>query len=207
MRVRLMREDIRACKRCPLYKTCRMPVPGEGDPTTGVVLLGRNPGWQEDRDNRPMVGAGGQALIEALEATGLERKHIYITNVVKCYTENDRPPRTEEMDACATWWTEEFKIIQPKLVLVFGSQAFSRVVGHERKVLQNRRAFYKHDMGFWYVGIVHPGARLRDPELGRILADDVMYAICEGYRRGTFACPARARIRPLPGSATDLLNL
>lgn len=115
---------IRACTSCPARMEATKPVPFEGSIASRIMFVGRNPGRQEDKSNRPFVGPGGELLHTWLERAGLDRGSVMITNLLKCYTENDRPPKDHEIKICSGLWLHnELSKMTPKIVVPLGKQA------------------------------------------------------------------------------------
>ncbi len=110
---------------CELKNTATQPVPGDGSATSDIVFIGEAPGKNEDIEGRPFVGAAGKFLAEMLGSIGMERKNIYITNIVKYRPPNNRDPLPEEITACKDWLMEELKLISPKLIVFLGRHSMN----------------------------------------------------------------------------------
>lgn len=171
------------CVRCPLYTQCTMPVPGDSNPSTGIVLFGRNPGRQEDKEGKPFIGPGGAHLWAALNEIGIVREMLWVTNMVKCYTQNDVPPTSSHRARCSIWWKAEFALIKPSVVIALGNDAFSLLMGVPARVMAFRKKFQTHSMGFKYVGVVHPGAAVRRIEFANIMREDLVWVFKEGLEQ------------------------
>lgn len=117
--------EVRACKRCPLHATRINAVPGEGDPCARVMLVGEAPGYNEDLQGRPFVGAAGNLLNEMLQLAGLRREEVFITNVVKCRPPENRDPRGEEVEACAPFLLRQFEALRPEVLVCLGKHSAS----------------------------------------------------------------------------------
>ncbi|MCE4616978.1 MAG: uracil-DNA glycosylase [Desulfurococcales archaeon] len=113
-------EKIAACKRCPLHASRTNPVPGEGDCSNGIMLIGEAPGRNEDLEGRPFVGRAGMLLEELLKSIGLEREDVFITNVVKCRPPRNRDPRPDEISTCLPFLVEQIRVIKPGLIITLG---------------------------------------------------------------------------------------
>lgn len=159
----------------PLYKTVKGCVPGEGSGSLGLVIVGRNPGQQENVLGRPFVGPGGQALNGALVRAGLVRADLYITNLVKAYTSADRPPSPEEIEACSPWLLAEIWELKPKLIIALGSQSFQSLAGEPTSVTRNRKRIHER-AGFRVLGIVHPGSAVRQQAYMTMMLEDFTWA-------------------------------
>ncbi|KKN31406.1 hypothetical protein LCGC14_0824200, partial [marine sediment metagenome] len=120
------------CKDCPLHETARnVCVPADGPTDAEIMFLGRNPGEDEDKANKPFVGRAGQLLRNAIGASDLEESELYITNVVKCHTPDNRKPTKEELAACDKYLQAELRKVKPKYIFVFGNEALGQLTGKE----------------------------------------------------------------------------
>jgi len=108
------------CTRCALSKTRKRAVVGEGELNTFIMLVGEAPGYYEDLQGRPFVGAAGKVLDRLLEEIVVKRSSVYITNIVKSRPPNNRAPRREEIEACSPYLDEQLEIIRPKVVVSLG---------------------------------------------------------------------------------------
>lgn len=116
-----LRSKIEPCMACSLHAVGRGPVPPEGNTTPGsVMLLGRNPGSEEDRVKRPFVGPSGQFLEAIIDKVGLKREDFYITNLCKCLSHRNAEPTKSEISSCANHLMEEILLVKPKLIVGFG---------------------------------------------------------------------------------------
>jgi len=116
-------EQICRCQRCALARSRTTPVPGEGDPHAEVMLVGEAPGMEEDLQGRPFVGKAGQLLDRILQACGLARAGLFITNVLKCRPPNNRQPRPDEIVACLPYLHGQIRLIRPRLIIALGAHA------------------------------------------------------------------------------------
>ncbi len=112
--------EIRGCTRCRLSADRTNAVPGEGNPDTEVVFVGEGPGFNEDQQGRPFVGAAGRFLTELIGSIGWERKDVFITNVVKCRPPGNRDPEPDEIAACAPFLRRQLEVLDPALVVTLG---------------------------------------------------------------------------------------
>ena len=113
--------EVVICTLCPLSKSRKKAVPGEGDPETRVMLIGEAPGSSEDLQGRPFVGAAGKFLETLLAGIGLSRDEVFICNVVKCRPPGNRSPRPLEVQTCTPYLERQIEIIKPKLLVTLGS--------------------------------------------------------------------------------------
>jgi uracil-DNA glycosylase family 4 len=112
--------EVRGCTACRLHETRTLAVPGEGSAETEVVFVGEGPGFNEDRQGRPFVGAAGSFLTELLGTVGWTRSDVFITNVVKCRPPENRDPEPDEVAACAGHLRRQLAVIDPALVVTLG---------------------------------------------------------------------------------------
>jgi len=147
-------------------------VPGEGPENAEIVFIGEAPGFHEDQQGRPFVGAAGKFLEELLESIGLTRKDVFIANVIKCRPPGNRDPLPEEINACRPFLDRQIELIQPKLVVTLGrfsmARAFpkariSRIHGQPRKI-----------GGVLYYPMYHPAAALHQPSLRSVVKEDML---------------------------------
>jgi uracil-DNA glycosylase family 4 len=109
------------CTRCPLSQQGRSrAVPGEGHPQADIMLIGEGPGFHEDKQGRPFVGASGKFLEELLNDIGYQRQDVFITNVVKCRPPNNRDPQPDELEACKEYLDRQIELLDPKVIITLG---------------------------------------------------------------------------------------
>lgn len=137
--------QVHGCKRCRLWQGAKHGVPGEGPADAKVMIVGQNPGADEDETGRPFVGRAGKYLAKTLAEFGVKREELYITNIVKHTSPKNRKPYPDEIDACLPYLQEQIRIIRPKIIVLLGASAKGTP----------RRA------GIEYVEIVHPSAAMR----------------------------------------------
>lgn len=176
------------CTKCELAETRTNVVFGEGNPVTPLVLVGEGPGANEDATGRPFVGRAGALLDQVLRECGLTRKHIYITNVIKCRAciieggvNRNRPPRTSEIAACTPWLEQQLAIIRPLVVLCLGGPAANVIIHRDFRMTQERGRFFESRFAPYAIAALHPAYILRqDGEMFEqtraSLAADIMAA-------------------------------
>lgn len=161
---------VNECRRCPLGALRQRAVPGEGNPNAEIMLIGEGPGFHEDRQGRPFVGAAGKFLDELLALAGYARKDVYIANVVKCRPPNNRDPEPEELSACSAFLERQIALIRPRIILTLGRHSLnrfvpgasiSRVHGQPRRVGE-----------FTVVPMFHPAAALHQPRWRETVMED-----------------------------------
>ncbi|HEX9494831.1 MAG TPA: uracil-DNA glycosylase, partial [Candidatus Limnocylindria bacterium] len=116
-------DEIRACTACPLHRSAKQAVPGEGSAESGIFFLGEAPGYNEDVQGRPFVGAAGHLLDQLLAGIGLDRSKVFITNVVRHRPPENRDPLPEEVAACHVWFERHLAALKPKVVVTLGRHA------------------------------------------------------------------------------------
>ena len=162
---------IRICIKCPLHASRTLAVPGEGKPNAKVMIIGEGPGKQEDETGRPFVGNAGRYLEHVLEGTSLERGDFFITNIVKCRPPANRTPKTEEVETCTSLYLfEQIKLIDPKLILLLGRIAVTKMLGL-KSVEEARGRFIEHE-GRKYLASYHPAVRFYREDLAQKIKED-----------------------------------
>src|SRR5919198_1635917 len=164
--------EVRACRLCKLCETRTVGVPGEGSPTAEVMFIGEGPGFHEDQQGRPFVGAAGQLLTEMLQLIGLRRSEVFITNVVRCRPPGNRDPLPDELQACDTYTQRQIEVLKPKVIVTLGRYSMARFIGTgSMRDLHGRTRDWN---GITCLAMYHPAAILRTPtaEMRRIYAED-----------------------------------
>jgi uracil-DNA glycosylase family protein len=166
--IKALREEARRCQDCPLWANATQTVFGAGDPHARVMLVGEQPGDEEDKKGLPFVGPAGRLLDRALEAAGVEREHLYVTNAVKHFKWQLRgkrrlhkTPAQREIDACHQWLEREIENIQPRVIVALGSTAAKAVIARDFKVSLQRGQFVDSPLAPYVFATLHPSALLR----------------------------------------------
>ena len=176
------------CRNCSLWKHATQAVPGEGPTSARMMLVGEQPGDQEDFAGRPFVGPAGQLLDRALSAAGIDRSEVYVTNAVKHFKYELRgkrrlhkKPAELEIAACHAWYESEVATVQPALIVALGATAVRAVLGHALPILANRGTLIEpHNELLQSTRVlvtVHPSYLLRvlpearDAEFGKFVED------------------------------------
>jgi uracil-DNA glycosylase family 4 len=156
LKIEQLNEQIKNCRKCRLWQGAKNAVPGEGPLDAKVMLVGQNPGAEEDKTGRPFVGRAGKFLNKVLAENGFNREDLFITNIVKHTSPNNRKPLPDEIAACAPYLEEHIKTIKPKLVVLMGTVAWQapRVEGVE------------------YVETYHPSAAMRFTKMRKKFEED-----------------------------------
>ncbi len=158
-----MYAQIRVCPKCDLSQSRTNAVPGEGPENAEIMFIGEAPGFHEDRQGRPFVGAAGQYLDELLKLIGMDRTKVYITNVVKCRPPQNRDPRPDEMEACRPYLDRQIELIQPKVIITISRYAMARWFP-DKKISE----IHGHPKRFGNLVVLpmyHPAAALHQPSL------------------------------------------
>jgi uracil-DNA glycosylase len=183
----VLREAVQACHGCPLYRHATQAVFGEGEPDARVMLVGEVPGDREDLEGAPFVGPAGRLLDDALAEAGIERRDVYVTNVVKHFKFtrrgkrriHDKPDRYEIV-ACKPWLEEELTLVKPEILVLLGATAAQALLGSRFRVTQARGRAIPSDEAAslmaamrgglavppprWTFATVHPSSVLRAPD-------------------------------------------
>ena len=166
-----LREAAADCSNCHLYKDATQTVFGKGPERARLMLVGEQPGDQEDTRGAPFVGPAGRVLDDALEAAGIDRGAVYITNAVKHFKWEARGkrrihkrPNATEIEACALWLGEEIAHVRPTVVVAMGATAVRAVLGKTRAVASLRGQVLSSAFGPPMVATVHPSAIVRVPD-------------------------------------------
>ena len=156
------------CQACELYRNATQTVFGEGPSTAEVMLLGEQPGDREDLEGHPFVGPAGRLLDRALEEAGIDRRKVYVTNVVKHFRWEPRgkrrihkKPNAEQIGACRPWLDAEIAVVRPKVVVCLGATAAQALIGRQFRVTQHRGEFVETDLEPMVTATVHPSSILR----------------------------------------------
>jgi uracil-DNA glycosylase family protein len=172
---------IARCRGCPLWERATQAVCGEGGAKARVMLVGEQPGDQEDLTGKPFVGPAGRVLDEALEKAGIDRKEVYVTNAVKHFSWEPRgkrrmhkTPAQQEVAACLDWLLGEIRLITPRLIVCLGGTAVRALLGPKVKVLANRGKFFDSEWGPKILVTVHPSSILRVPAEDRAQAFELL---------------------------------
>jgi DNA polymerase len=197
--MRALESAVHGCDRCALASGRNCAVPGEGNIDALVMFVGEGPGFEEDRQGRPFVGASGRFLTEMLLRASIDRKDVYITNVVKCRPPNNRDPLPAELDACADYLTRQVVLVNPRIIVTLGrfsmhrwfpDGSITRLHGHLRNIGRGRVA----------MAMFHPAAALRNPQWRTAFEHDL--AILPGLiERAQRANAAALRGEALPAGA------
>lgn len=162
--------EVRACLRCKLQAGRIKAVPGEGPANADLMLVGEGPGFHEDQQGRPFVGAAGKFLDELLGYAGLKREEVFITNVVKCRPPGNRDPEPDELEACASYLERQIAVLNPKVIVTLGRYSMARFFPNAKisslhgqaRTIENRVV----------VAMFHPAAALHQQSLRATIVAD-----------------------------------
>jgi len=158
------------CRACDLWKNATQTVFGEGKSPAKVMLVGEQPGDQEDRAGRPFVGPAGRLLDQALEEAGIDRSEVYVTNVVKHFKWSPaergkkrihKKPRYSEIQACRPWLDAELEVVKPRVLVCLGASAAQALLGKDFRVTRERGRLIESSLAQHVIATVHPSSILR----------------------------------------------
>lgn len=182
----LIAEEVRSCTKCRLHQGTRNGVPGEGNPQAEVMLVGEGPGFHEDAQGRPFVGAAGNLLNEMLGKAGLKREDVFITNIVKHRPPGNRDPMPDEIAACSEYLERQIAEIQPTLIVTLGRHSMGYFIGPSARITQVHGTLKAwRDIAVY--ACFHPAAALHQPKYREMLEQDF-----EGLPRALAAARKRA---------------
>jgi len=160
-----LHDNVRTCIRCPLHKSRRHAVPGEGNLRAPIMFVGEAPGKMEDEQGRPFVGLAGKFLSRLLEEHGLVREEAFFTSSVKCRPPHNRKPHPDELDTCKRLWLDrQIDLIDPVVVVLLGKVPIRQVLD-ERGSLDNLHGKIRQRNGRTYQLQYHPAAGRRFPDI------------------------------------------
>jgi uracil-DNA glycosylase len=195
--MRALRETAAGCQGCGLYANATQTVFGEGRRNARMMLVGEMPGDIEDREGRPFVGPAGRELDRAFETAGIDRRDVYVTNVVKHFKFEERgkrrihqSPKRGEIDACLPWFDNEIKLVRPRAVVLLGAVAAKALLGNDFRLTRHRGELLDVDLAPIVTATIHPAAILRT-------RDDAM----RHEERRRFADDLRSAAQALEGAA------
>ena len=167
-----LREAAAGCRGCHLWVDATQTVFGEGPGSADVMLVGEQPGDQEDRQGHPFVGPSGQLLDQALEAAGIDRRRVYVTNAVKHFKfvrieltkrRLHKKPNTAEVRACRPWLEAEIGVVKPRVIVALGATAAQALLGPSFRVTEKRGRPVGSEWADAIIATVHPSSVLRAP--------------------------------------------
>lgn len=162
------------CLQCPLGGMGRTNVVfGQGDPNTNLMFIGEGPGRDEDQQGKPFVGRSGKLLTKVMEAIGIKREDVFITNIVKCRPPNNRKPLPAESSTCKNLLLfNQIKIIRPKVICTLGASSLEGLIEQEVRITKMRGQRLDFQ-GTTLIPAFHPAYILRNPKMLKFLAEDI----------------------------------
>ncbi|MCW4010124.1 MAG: uracil-DNA glycosylase [Candidatus Bathyarchaeota archaeon] len=156
MSLKDLNTKIAQCRKCKLWKDTNNAVPGEGPANAKLMLVGQNPGAEEDKTGKPFVGRAGKFLNKVLSENGIDRNEVFVSNIVKHVTPQNRPPFPDEVEACVPYLAAQMELVKPRIVVLMGKVAWQapRLEGIE------------------YIETVHPSAAMRFTKMRNRFMED-----------------------------------
>ena len=191
-RLDALRAEARGCRACPLWKNATQTVFGDGNGRARILLVGEQPGDQEDREGHPFVGPAGRILDQGLAEAGIDRRKLYVTNAVKHFKWEPRgkrrlhkTPAQREIAACHQWLAAELEAVKPRLIVALGATAAKALLGPRFRITQDRGKVQRREGLPDVLATYHPSFLLRvkdrpeGEEIHRRFVDDLR--IAAGY--------------------------
>lgn len=163
-------DEVSVCTRCTLHHSRKNAVPGEGPSNATIMFIGEGPGFHENEQGRPFVGAAGNFLVELLAGIGLKREQVFIGNVVKCRPPNNRDPMPEELSACSDYLERQIRAINPKVIVTLGRYSMARFLPTAKISDVHGQSYLIK--GRLIVPMYHPAAALHQPSLKSVVIQD-----------------------------------
>ena len=168
-----LHKDMRTCVKCPiLVKSRTQVVPGVGAEDAGIMFIGEAPGFNEDKQGEPFVGAAGAFLNELLASINLKRQQVFITNVIKCRPPENREPLPYEIQNCRPWLDAQISVIQPKIIVTLGRHAMDSFLPGKSISKVHGQAFRQGNIT--YFAMYHPAAALYQQSLRDAIKNDIL---------------------------------
>lgn len=202
--------QVSACENCGLHFSRKRAVPGEGPADSKIMFIGEGPGFYENEQGRPFVGAAGNFLSELLSKIGLKREQVFITNVVKCRPPSNRDPQPDELAACGDYLERQIEAINPRVIVTLGRFSMARFLPMAKISDIHGQSTWIH--GRMIVAMYHPAAALHQPSLRPTLEKDFMKLpeYVQQAERAKPAPPARKPgqpVEPQPSEPDDPIQL
>ena len=167
-----VREELGDCTRCPLHRTRKNIVFGEGSAKARLVFVGEAPGEDEDNQGRPFVGRAGQLLTKIIDAMGLKREEVYICNILKCRPPANRNPKEDEIATCEPFLLKQLEAINPEIICTLGTFAAKTLLCTDAPISSIRGKFQDYH-GRKLMPTYHPAYLLRNPDAKKLVWEDV----------------------------------
>ncbi|MEE8357402.1 MAG: uracil-DNA glycosylase [Anaerolineales bacterium] len=163
-------EEVSSCKKCELNHSRDNGVPGEGPTNAEIMFIGEGPGFHENTQGRPFVGAAGDLLVELLDSIGMKREEVFITNVVKCRPPGNRDPAIEELEACNFYLDQQIQAINPSVIVTLGRFSMGKFIPHAKISQIHGQSIQVK--GMLVIPFYHPAAALHRPSLRSEVEED-----------------------------------
>lgn len=170
--LQVVQEDLGDCQRCKLHHCRTRIVFGAGNPRADLVFIGEAPGREEDRQGQPFVGAAGQLLTRMIQAMGLSRQQVYITNIIKCRPPENRNPEEDEIASCEPFLRNQLKAIQPLIICTLGKFAAQTLLRTRTTISRLRGQFHDFE-NIQVMPTFHPAYLLRNPQDKKLVWEDL----------------------------------
>ena len=168
--LRALAAEVGACTKCKLHAGRIKAVPGEGPANAELMFIGEGPGFHEDQQGRPFVGAAGKFLDELLGYAGLRREEVFIANVVKCRPPGNRDPEPDELEACAGYLERQIAVLNPKVIVTLGRYSMARFFPNAKiSAIHGQARKLDHQV---VVAMFHPAAALHQQSLRNTVVAD-----------------------------------
>ena len=204
MELNQLHDTIRSCQNCGLHATRTQAVPGTGPCPADVMIVGEAPGFNEDRQGEPFVGAAGKLLDTLLARISLSRSQVFITNVLKCRPPMNRDPMPTEAEACSPYLARQLELVKPKVVLILGRHALERLMPGQGSISRVHGSLIKRG-DIAYVPLYHPAAALHNGSLVADLEHD--FDLVKQYLDKLLAPPPPPEPVPVPKQEPEQLQL
>jgi uracil-DNA glycosylase family 4 len=161
--IKQVAQEVTVCQKCQLHFGRKRAVPGEGPTNSKIMFIGEGPGFYENEQGRPFVGAAGKFLEELLAGIGMRREQVFIGNVVKCRPPGNRDPLPEEIEACASYLDRQIAAINPQIIVTLGRYSMAKFLPNAKISAVHGQSYQMN--GRLVVPMYHPAAALHQPSL------------------------------------------
>jgi DNA polymerase len=163
-------KEVSSCEKCKLHATRKKAVPGEGPSNAKIMFIGEGPGFHENEQGRPFVGAAGKFLEELLASIGMKRSDVFIANVVKCRPPQNRDPESDELKACNDYLERQIALINPKVIVTLGRYSMEKFFPGAK--ISNIHGQARAIGGRLVLAMFHPAAALHQPQYRSLIEQD-----------------------------------
>jgi len=168
-----LNESLRDCQLCRLSSKRTQVVFGSGNPNASIMFIGEAPGFHEDKQGEPFIGAAGKLLTELLESAGLSRDDVYIGNVIKCRPPDNRDPLPDEIATCKPFLMQQIQLVKPDVICTLGNFAVRTMLGKQLSITKIRGQHFKLE-GFHLFPMLHPAAALHQGNFRALIKEDFL---------------------------------